>query len=334
MRSLVRLSACLSIVLLALLTSCKDDKKTASSAASTGDAAKVRLTLDWKPEPEFGGFYAAKQSGAFAQQKLDVDIKSAGAGAPTWQLVARGQTDFATTAADQVLIAREQGADVVALFAVYQTSPQAVMVHKARGFTKLQDVFDNPGTLAAEDNAWLRFCRDKFQPVKVTITGYSGGVAAFLAKPDYSQQCFVFSEPILARKQDPKSDPQTFLVAESVYNPYTTVVIASGDTVRNHPDRVRGMIEACRAGWRAYLDDPTATNKTMSELNPDMDLNTFAQAAAAQKSLVETDETKTLGLGGMTAERWTTLGQQLVGLKVIKTAAPAHECFVDVNNLK
>jgi NitT/TauT family transport system substrate-binding protein len=94
------------------------------------------------------------------------------------------------------------------------------------------------------------------------------------------------------------------------------------------------MIEACRAGWRTYLDDPDATNKTMSELNPDMDLETFTQAAAAQKSLVDTDETKTIGLGGMTAERWTTLGQQLIGLKVIKTAAPARECFVDVNNLK
>jgi NitT/TauT family transport system substrate-binding protein len=315
---------------------CKDDShgKAGGSSGAASDVAKVRLTLDWKPEPEFGGFYAAKQNGAFERNKLDVDIKPAGPGAPTWQLVARGQTDFATTAADQVFVAREQGADVVALFAVYQTCPQAVMAHKARGFTKLQDVFANDGTLAAEDNAWLRFCRDKFQPVKVTITGYSGGVAAFLAKPDYSQQCFVFSEPILARKQDETSDPQTFLVAESGYNPYTTVVITSGDTVKNHPERVRGMIEACRAGWRTYLDDPAATNKMMSELNPDMDLDTFAKAAEAQRSLVETEETKTLGLGGMTAERWTTLGQQLVGLKVIKTAAPAQECFVDPKTLK
>jgi NitT/TauT family transport system substrate-binding protein len=335
MRQVAWSSTILVCVTCALLTGCKDDDSHAKSGGSSAaDVAKVVLTLDWKPEPEFGGFYTAKESGAFERNKLDVDIKPAGAGAPTWQLVARGQAEFATTAADQVLVAREQGADVVALFAVYQTCPQAVMAHKARGFTKLQDVFASDGTLAAEDNAWLRFCRDKFQPVKVKITGYSGGVAAFLAKPDYSQQCFVFSEPILARKQDPNADPQTFLVAESGYNPYTTVVIAAGDTVRKHPDRVRGMIEACRDGWRAYLDDPAATNKAMSELNRDMDLDTFAQGAAAQKSLIETDETKTLGLGAMTAERWTTLGQQLVGLKVIKTAAPAQECFVDPKTLK
>src|SRR4051794_34946431 len=112
------LCLCVSVALL-FNPGCKDDSK--SKATSTGAAglAKVRLTLDWKPEPEFGGFYAARQIGAYEKHGLDVDIKPAGAGAPTWQLVATGKTEFATTAADQVLIARSQGADVVALFAVY-----------------------------------------------------------------------------------------------------------------------------------------------------------------------------------------------------------------------
>jgi NitT/TauT family transport system substrate-binding protein len=318
---------------LAPCAGCKDDAATggqpATGPSGTPAPAKVRLTLDWKPEPEFGGFYAAKQSGAFAQNGLDVDIRSAGAGAPTWQLVANGQTDFATTAADQVLIARAAGADVVALFAVYQTSPQAVMAHKARGFTSLKDVFQNEGVLAAEDNAWLQHCRKQFAPLKVKLTGYGGGVAGFLARPDYAQQCFVFSEPILARKQDPAADPQTFLVAESGYNPYTTVVITSGETLRTHAGRARAMADACRAGWRAYLDDPAAANAVMSQLNTDMDLDTFTQGAAAQKSLIETDETKTIGLGGMTAARWSALAQQLLDLGVLKDAPKPESCFVD-----
>ena len=154
-------AACLAVVLLVSACNRDDDGRTDEPAAATRPAGpeKVRLTLDWKPEPEFGGFYAAQLNGAFAKHGLDMDIKPAGPGAPTWQLVATGRTEFATTAADQVLVARAQGADVVALFAVYQTSPQAIMAHKARGFTKLADVFQNPGTLAAEDNAWLRFCR-------------------------------------------------------------------------------------------------------------------------------------------------------------------------------
>jgi NitT/TauT family transport system substrate-binding protein len=294
-------------------------------------ATKIRLTLDWKPEPEFGGFYSAQQTGTFTKNDLDVTLKSAGEGAPTWQLVATGKTEFATTAADQVLIARSQGADVIALFAVYQTFPQGIMSHKSRGFTKLQDIFQNPGTLAAEDDTWLHFCINKFGKGPLKITSYSGGIAAFLAKPDYSQQCFVTSEPILARQQG--ADPQTFLIADAGYNPYTTVVITKTETVKNNPALVKSLIAACRAGWQSYLDDPKPANEVMSKLNTDMDPATFAAAAAEQKPLIETPEIKKSHLGTMTETRWTTLIQQLVDLKVIDKSLPPTDCFIDPEKL-
>jgi NitT/TauT family transport system substrate-binding protein len=291
-------------------------------------ADKVQLTLDWKPEPEFGGFYAAQSSGAFTKHGLDVTLKSAGEGAPTWQLVATGKTLFATTAADQVLIARSQDADVVALFTVYQTFPQGIMVHKARGFKTIDDVFANPGTLAAEDDTWLHFCLNKFRSPAVKITSYSGGIAAFLAKPDYSQQCFVTSEPILAKSQG--GDPQTFLIADAGYNPYTTVVIAKGATIRQNPVMVKQMIAACREGWQAYLDDPKPANAVMGKLNSDMDAATFAAAAEAQKPLIHVGETP---IGSMTTRRWDQLASQLVALKVINSAPKATDCFVDPDSL-
>ena len=296
--------------------------------------AKVRLTLDWKPEPEFGGFYAAKQAGEFEKHGLDVDIKPAGAGAPTWQLVATGKTEFATTAADQVLIARAQGADVVALFAVYQTCPQGIMVRKARGFTKLADVFANPGTLAAENNAWLQYCRNQFQPVKVTLTGYAGGVGRV------PREAGLRAAVLRLQRADPRDEAGP--VERPADVPGRRVGLQPVHDRRHHqrrnaphPPRPReGDGRGVPRGLARYLDDPSAANKRMSELNTDMDLDTFTQGAAAQKPLIETEETKTLGLGAMTAERWTTLGKQLVELKVIPHAAPAEKCFVDVGTLK
>jgi NitT/TauT family transport system substrate-binding protein len=314
----------LLITLLALAAGC--GKQSDSVPAAAPAETPVKLLLDWRPEPEFGGFYAANlPGGPFASQHLNVSIVSAGEGAPTWQLLASGQADFATTAADQVLIARSQNADVVAIFTVYQTCPQGVMVHKARHFAGLADVFQNPGTLAAEDNAWLHFCTAKYAPVKVTITGYAGGFAPFLAQADYSQQCFITSEPILAARQG--GDPQTFLIADSGYNPYTTVVIARGDTVRNHPDWVKQMADACRLGWRSYLDDPSAANAVMGKLNTEMDAQTFADAAAAQKPLIDLP----VGLGTMNLQRWQDLRRQLIDLSILTAAnAPAaNSCFVN-----
>jgi NitT/TauT family transport system substrate-binding protein len=318
---LISLAACLLF-----MTGCGKSSTVAEPNAVSGPPA-ITLTLDWKPEPEFGGFYAAQQNGVFTQSGLNVTIKPADAGADTWQLVATDKTEFATTAADQVMIARAHGADVIAIFAVYQTFPQGIMVHAARGFKTIGDVFSNDGFLLAEDDAWLHFLQAKYPSPKVKFSPYSGGIAEFLSKPDYSQQCFVTSEPILAKHQG--GDPQTFLIADAGYNPYTTVVICKADLWKNSPDRVKAMVASCRAGWRAYLDDPTATNATMHGLNPDMDLQTFGEAATAQKPLIETDQTKATNLGTMTADRWNQLGQQLVDLKVIDKAPAAGDCFVN-----
>jgi NitT/TauT family transport system substrate-binding protein len=318
--------AIFALILLGLV-GCNKRQDTSSSTA----ADKTQLMLDWHPEPEFGGFYAAQANGNFKAHGLNLTIALAGEGADMWQLVAQGKTDFGTTAADQVLIARAQGADVVALFSVYQTFPQGVMVHRSRHFTSLGDVFTHPGTLDAENDTWLAYCRKKFGSGGVKIISYAGGIGNFLARADDSQQCFVTSEPILAAAQG--SDPQTFLIADAGYNPYTTVVICRGDLVKNNPAKVKAMVAACREGWRAYLDNPASANTAMEALNHDMDAATFTAAAAAQAPLIETEETKKSTLGVMTSARWDALSAQLVDLGVLKAPIPATNCFVDVDQL-
>jgi NitT/TauT family transport system substrate-binding protein len=296
-------------------------------AKSDRDHSTIQLTLDWKPEPEFGGFYAAQQDGAFSRHGLAMNIQPAGEGADTWQLVATGKTDFATSTADQVLIAQSQHANVIAIFAVYQTFPQGIMVHRSRGFTSIKDIVTHDGVLLAEDNSWLHYLEKKCQPIRVKIVNYSGGIAEFLANKDYSQQCFVTSEPILAKHQG--SDPQTFLIADEGFNPYTTVVICKGDLWKTRPDEVKSMAAACREGWQDYLDHPDPINAIMHKLNSDMDLQTFAEAAEAQKPLIETDQTKAAGLGTMTLDRWKTLEGQLVNLGVIDNSVDPNQCFIN-----
>jgi NitT/TauT family transport system substrate-binding protein len=292
-----------------------------------GAATAVQVLLDWKPEPEFGGFYQGQIGGDFARANLDVTLKSAGEGAPTWQLLATGKCDFATTAADQVLIARGHDADIVAVFAVYQTFPQGIMVHKARGFKSIQDVFASAGTLAAEDDTWLHFLMKKYPNPKVQIVSYAGGIGPFLAKADYSQQCFVTSEPILAGNKG--GDPQTFLIADAGYNPYTTVLITRAQTIKQNPKLVASMVAACRAGWRSYLDDPAAANAAMGKLNTDMDAATFTAAAAAQKPFIDTDPAHPAALGTMTHDRWDQLARELVDLKVLDKAPDINPCFAN-----
>lgn len=289
-------------------------------------ADKVTLALNWIPEPEFGGIYAAKEQGVFEKNQLDVDIKPGAGGVPTWQRVASGQVEFAVSSADEVVIARSKGADVVALFTIYQTCPQGLMVHASRGLKSIDEVFKS-GTLALEIGLpYGKFLEKKYGFAGVKRIPYTGGVANFLADKSFAQQCFVFAEPLIVKKQG--AEAQTFLIADAGYNPYTGVIITSGKIARDKPALVAAMAESMRQGWRLYLDDPKPANDVMSKLNKQMDADIFAAGAEAQKLLIETEETKKSALGAMTAERWKQLIDQLVDLKVVKDPPKAEDCFI------
>jgi NitT/TauT family transport system substrate-binding protein len=297
-----------------------------AAIAQAAQPAKVTIALNWVPEPEFGGIYAAQQTGAYDRYGLAVTIQPGGAGAPTWQMVASGKVDFAVASADEVILAREKGADIQAIFTTYQTCPQGLMTHASRGLKKIDDIFQQPGTLAVEPGLpYVKYLRNKFSFDKLKVVSFDGGIGNFLADKNFAQQCFVFSEPLAAKKAG--GDPQVFLIADAGYNPYTGVIITTSKMIRENADVVGAMTGALVEGWTAYLKDPKPANEMMGKLNRTMDAKTFAAAAEAQKPLIESDVTKQHRIGWMTTERWEELGKQLVDLKVVSKAPPAEECF-------
>jgi len=284
---------------------------------------KIRLALNWKPDPQFGGFYAAP----YQSHGLDVEILPGGAGTPTVQMVGAGSAEVGVVSADELVVARSQGNDVVALFAVFQNNPQGIMVHASRKLASLADLFKVPGTVALQRGLpYARLLEKKYGFDKVKIVPSPGGdISAFLADKNFAQQCFIMSEPLTAKHQG--ADVQVFPVSDAGYNPYTTVLTASGDFLHKDPDRAKAMVAAVREGWRAYLDDPKPTNQRMNQLNPSMAPEVFAEVDDAQKPFIETDEARRNGLGSMTKDRWETLIAQLKELGDIQQAPAADDCY-------
>ena len=314
-RLLVGAARPLLVGLLTILLGCSRSAPQGSSGGGADAPTVSKLQLNWVAEPEFGGFYAAREGGAFTRAGLSVQIAGGGSGAPVTQMVAAGQADFGVTSADDVLVAAVRGADVIPVFATYQTSPHGIMVHASRGARSIADVLAS-GTLAIEAGSSLgAFLKKKYGFDRTKIVPYDGGVARFVADKDFAQQCFVTSEPLVARERG--TDPQVFLVADVGFNPYQTVVITRRALWKEHPERVRAFVGAVRKGWQAYLDDPAPTNAVMAKLNTSMALDMFAAAAVAQRPLIETAETKKGKLGMMRRERWETLSKQLVELGIL-----------------
>jgi len=294
-------------------------------AACGRDAAELKLALNWKPEPEFGGIFEAERLGSFAQRGLTV-ARTGGPGAPVVQMVTAKQVSFGIASADEVVLARDRGSDVVAIFATYQTCPQGLMTHAARGLGSLAALLASPGTLAVEPGLpYVKFLEKRYGFASQKVVPYSYSIGPFLTDPTLTQQVFVTAEPIAARRA--QADPKVFLVAESGYNPYTAVVIAHGDTLRDDGARTAQLVAALREGWRSYLADPGPANALMGPLNPEMDAEAFRLAAEAQQPLVEAPG---VALGSMSPERWAELARQLKELGLVGEVQPAERYFTNL----
>jgi NitT/TauT family transport system substrate-binding protein len=286
------------------------------------------LALNWKPEPEFGGFYEALIGGAYERAGLKVSILPGGAGQPVTQMVAAKKVEFGIAAADEIILARSQGAKVTALFAVYRDDPQGFMVHEERGIKTLKELFQSPGQIALQKGLPYTLWLEKlYAPVRATLVPYTGGITSFLRDPKFSQQCFITAEPIAARREGKK--PRTLLISESGFNPYLAVVIAHEDLLKDHPERVKRFIAATREGWKAYLQSPDRTNVAMQKLNPSMDLATFEEGARIQKRFIETPESRGKKLGSMEKSRWERLYGQLRELNLVKAGLDVSGFYRD-----
>jgi NitT/TauT family transport system substrate-binding protein len=308
-------------LLLALLLAC-------AAACARSDDASLALALNWKPEPEFGGLFEAERIGAFARRGIGVE-RTGGPGAPVVQMVTAKQVALGIASADEVVMARDRGSDVVAVFATYQTSPQGLMTHAARGLDSLEALFAAPGTLAVEPGLpYVKFLEKRYGFAALTVVPYGYSITPFLSDPALTQQVFVTAEPIAARRAG--ADPKVFLIADSGYDPYAAVVIAHGDTLREEAARVAAFVAALREGWHGYLADPAPANQLMAPLNPEMDAEAFRLAAEAQERLIEAPGG---AVGTMRAERWATLAHQLQELGLVKEALPPERYFVNPEEL-
>ncbi len=280
----------------------------AGLATPTLAAERVIFMTDWKPEAEQGGFYEAAALGLYAKHGLDVQIRSGGSGANPQQLMAAGAVDMAIGSNSFfALNLVKAGAPVVAVMASYQKDPEVLILHPEDTAAAIADLKGRSIMIsdASIDTMWA-WLKGKYGFEDKQIRKYSGNSAPFLVDRTAIQQGYVTSEPLVI-EQKGGFKPKLFLLADSGYSTYGSLVLAKSDWVVKKPDIVRAFVEASIEGWRAYLDgDPAAADALIKKGNPDMtdDILKYARGKMKDYGIVDSGDTKTLGIGAMTDARW------------------------------
>lgn len=295
---------------------------TSENAANSGEVVvdrsrltKVAILLNWYPEAEHGGFYAAKVHGIYEKYGLDVDIQPGGKTTVVAQSLTLGRVQFGVANADDVLVARNQDIPLVALMAPIQKGPRCIMVRADSGIQSLADL-KNVILQIDPNRPYVPFLKSKgLLDASVKLAPYYGSVAQLVAGPGYAAQGYTFSEPFMAKQQGVAV--KEFMMSDIGYNPYASLLVTSNDYLAKHEDVCRRMVEASVEGWQKYLSDATASNEVILKNNKQgLTKETLDYGVVALKPLcMENDDLKTVGK--MSRERWVELSDTLVDLKII-----------------
>jgi NitT/TauT family transport system substrate-binding protein len=285
-----------------------------NAPAAANGLAPLRLQLDWYPQPEQGGFFAAEFLGYYKAEGLDVTLLPLPQYGSVAQLVSTGQVDIGLGSSDQILEWDSNGLPLVAICATMQHDPQAVMVHQDSPIHSFADLEGH--TIAAQTGStWLKYVVSRFNLRQTREVPATHSIANFLADPGYVQQIFITSEPFFAKQAG--ANVRTLLISSSGYDPYR-VTFTSRDFLAQHPDVVAKFVRASIRGWQAYLQDPAATNAQLLKLNPALNPAQEAYTAQALRDGYFVTGSDALNqTGHMTAARWQTTFDQLKSLGIL-----------------
>lgn len=278
-----------------------------------GGNKKIRLQLNWFPDAQHGGFYAALINGHFSKEGLDVEIIPGGPGATVEAKVDLGRVEFGVANAHRIMLIRQNGANIKAVFASFQDSPRCIMVHRESGIESFEDL-EGVTLAVGKDSAFYLHMEKKLDLKNVKMRSYSGSNAAFLQDKSYAQQAYSFSEPILVKRKG--ADPVTLMLSDLGFNPYTSCLFTSDKYIEENREIVAAMVRATQKGWEDYLNDPEPANKEMEKLNREHDLAALNEGAAAAKPLCRPTQS-TVPIGNMDPKRWEELTQQLIDIGLL-----------------
>jgi putative hydroxymethylpyrimidine transport system substrate-binding protein len=111
----------------ALLGACGEKSEPDARAPGGGPREPLRLMLDYFPNADHAGIYAAQETGAYAKAGLDVKITPPPDPSSPLKLLLAGKTDLAISYEPELLLARDKGADLVAVGALVQKPLTALM---------------------------------------------------------------------------------------------------------------------------------------------------------------------------------------------------------------
>lgn len=217
---------------------------------------RVVVQLPYNHQFQFAGFYAAELQGYFAAENLVVELREATRERLPVEEVTADRAQYGLSG-PKALLARMNGAPIVALAAIFQHSPFAVMVRADSGIATPTELIGrriafNPKSSNLEIRAMFHL--EGMKSDQLIMVPDKPQFNEILAGEADAMQVFVTDAPFDAAE----AGLEYRLIRPADYGAdfYGETFFASETEVRKYPERAQAMRRALVRGWEYALDNP------------------------------------------------------------------------------
>jgi NitT/TauT family transport system substrate-binding protein len=192
-----------------------------------GDLTPIKLQLQWLPQAQFAGYYAAVDQGYFEEEGLDVEIIPSGGDIVPQDALANGDVDFAIAWVPKVLGSIEAGANLTDIAQIFQRSGTLQVSWADSGIESVSDFEGKKIGSWGFGNEWEIFAAmaaEGLDSTTVQIITQDFNMNAFLQGDIDAAQAMTYNEYAQLLES---TDPET----GELYQPEDFNVISYQDTV-------------------------------------------------------------------------------------------------------
>ena len=308
------------------LAACGAKHDTLAPAAS--GTQSLNLMLDWFPNADHVGLYEALADGDFTKAGLNVHVRVPSDPATPLSLLAAGKVDVAISYEPEVLLARDQGAPLVAIGAIVQRPLTSIISIGAKHIT-------SPAQLKGKrvgdagipyQHAYLTTILARAGvpagSVKEINVG-AGLVPAMLSgRVDATLGGYWNYEAIQLRQAGKR--PNVIPVqAAGVPNYDELVLVTTENDIANKNNELRRFVQALGRGYAAVRADPAAGVDALVRANPSLSPKLqLASVKATLSSFFPSDPRRpNLPWGWQDGAQWTAYGEWMLRQHLIKNPA-------------
>jgi putative hydroxymethylpyrimidine transport system substrate-binding protein len=266
------LTPLLALVCVGALAACGEKEE----ARGPGGGSELELMLDFFPNADHAGIYAAEAGKHFDRAGLDVKIRQPTDPSAPIKQVAAGRVDLAVSYEPEVLRARDEGLKVVAVAALVRKPLTSIISLPSAGIRTPADLKGKTVGTAGIDyqSAFLRevLLEAGVDPstVKERNVGFALTPALLAKRVDATLGAFWNYEGTDLELKG--RDPRIIRVDDAGVPTYDElVIVANEDALERDGQRIRAFIGALARGTEDLKDDPERAIDGLLEANPDLD---------------------------------------------------------------